>query len=158
MPRKKYDKIVRIIEADPKYKSEMLNRFVGRMMLDGKRSICMNILYEAMEIVGTKSQKDAYEVVVKAFENVKPLVEIKSRRVGGATFQVPIEIKENRREALAMRWVIIAARKRHGRSMAEKLANEFLDAHNNTGAAFKKKEDTHKMAEANRAFAHFKWW
>jgi small subunit ribosomal protein S7 len=158
MPRKKYNKIERIVEADPKYKSEMLTRFVGRMMIDGKRTICQHIMYDAMDLVAKKSDKNALEVVSKALDNVKPLVEVKSRRVGGATFQVPIEIKESRREALAMRWIVAAARKRNGRSMSEKLCNEFMDAFNTTGAAYKKKEDMHKMAEANRAFAHFKWW
>jgi small subunit ribosomal protein S7 len=159
MPRKKYTKIDRLIEADPKYHSEMLTRFVGRMMLDGKRTICLHIMYDAMDLIAKKgSDSSSIEIVNKALDNVKPLVEVKSRRVGGATFQVPVEIKDARREALAMRWLIIAARKRNGRSMAEKLCNEFMDAFNNTGAAYKKKEDMHKMAEANRAFAHFKWW
>lgn len=158
MPRKKYTKIERIIEADPKYHSEMLTRFAGRMMIDGKRTICQRIIYEAMETIATKTQKDALELVTKALENVKPVVEVKSRRVGGATFQVPMEVKDARREALAMRWIILSARKRNGRSMSEKLSSEFIDASNNTGAAFKKKEDMHKMAEANRAFSHFKWW
>ncbi len=158
MPRKKYTKAVRVIEPDPRYKSETLTRFVNRMMLDGKRSICSRIVYDALENVTAKSQKEPMEVFTKALENVKPMVEVKSRRVGGATFQVPIEVKESRREALAMRWIINAARKRNGRSMAEKLSNELMDAANATGASYKKKEDMHKMAEANRAFAHFKWW
>jgi small subunit ribosomal protein S7 len=158
MPRKKYTKAVRIIEPDPRYKSETITRFVNRMMLDGKRSICSRIVYDALENVTAKSQKEPMEVFTKALENVKPMVEVKSRRVGGATFQVPIEVKESRREALAMRWIINSARKRNGRSMAEKLSNELMDAANTTGAAYKKKEDMHKMAEANRAFAHFKWW
>jgi small subunit ribosomal protein S7 len=156
MPRKKYDKIKRTIEPDAKYNSEVVTRFVGRMMLQGKRITCQGIVYDALESVQQKSQKDALEVFLKALDNVKPMVEVKSRRVGGATFQIPIEIKDARREALAMRWVIGAARKRNGRSMVEKLGNELMDAYNGTGAAFKKKEDVHKMAEANRAFAHFR--
>lgn len=158
MSRKKITRAPRLVSADPVYKSEMLTRFVGRMMLDGKRNTCQKIVYGALSAVAEKSQKEAMEVMAKAMENVKPLVEVKSRRVGGATFQVPIEVKESRREALAMRWIIAGARKRSGRSMGEKLCNEILDAYNSTGAAYKKKEDMHKMAEANRAFAHFKWW
>lgn len=158
MPRKKYTKIERSVEPDPVYNSQAITRFISRMMLSGKKNICRTIMYKALENVASREQKEAIEVFQKALENVKPLVEVKSRRVGGATFQVPIEVKESRREALAMRWIISAARKRNGRSMSEKLANEFMDASNNTGAAFKKKEDMHKMAEANRAFAHYKWW
>ncbi|NIZ18475.1 30S ribosomal protein S7 [Entomospira culicis] len=158
MPRKKYTKIDRPVEPDPVYNSQVVTRFISRMMLSGKKNVCRSIMYEAMEKVAEKGQKEAIEIFNKALENVKPLVEVKSRRVGGATFQVPIEVKESRREALAMRWIIAASRKRNGRSMAEKLANELLDAANNTGASFKKKEDMHKMAEANRAFAHYKWW
>ncbi|NIZ40476.1 30S ribosomal protein S7 [Entomospira entomophila] len=158
MPRKKYTKIERPVAPDPIYNSQVVTRFISRMMLSGKKNICRGIMYEALEKAAEKGQKEALEIFNKALENVKPLVEVKSRRVGGATFQVPIEVKESRREALAMRWIIGAARKRNGRSMAEKLANELLDAYNSTGASFKKKEDMHKMAEANRAFAHYKWW
>jgi len=115
-------------------------------------------MYTALEIVGKKiADKSAVDVFQKALENVKPIVEVKSRRVGGATLQVPVEIREERRDALAMRWIIGFARGRHGRSMAEKLAAELVDAFNNTGSAVKKKEDTHKMAEANKAFAHYRW-
>jgi small subunit ribosomal protein S7 len=158
MPRKKYTKIERPVEADPVYQSQTVTRFIARMMLSGKKNVCRTIMYSALERAAEKGQKEAMEIFNKALENVKPMVEVKSRRVGGATFQVPIEVKESRREALAMRWVIAAARKRNGRSMEEKLSNELLDAYSNTGAAFKKKEDMHKMAEANRAFAHYKWW
>jgi len=126
-------------------------------MVDGKKSISTRILYEAMETLGEKTNEPPLEVFLKALDNVKPMVEVKSRRVGGATYQVPVEVRENRREALAMRWLIAAARSRSGKSMAEKLGAELLDAYQNTGTAFKKKEDTHRMAEANKAFSHFRW-
>ncbi|MGL4524996.1 MAG: 30S ribosomal protein S7 [Spirochaetia bacterium] len=156
MPRKKYSKIKRIVEPDPRYGSEVLARFVGRMMLDGKRVTCQNIVHRALDLVASKTQKEPLEVFLKALDNVKPMVEVKSRRVGGATFQIPIEIRDSRKEALAMRWIIASARKRSGRDMAERLGNEFVDAFSGAGAAFKKREDMHKMAEANRAFAHFR--
>ncbi len=126
-------------------------------MLDGKKSICTKIVYEAMDNLKAKTDKDPLEVLLKALENVKPMVEVKSRRVGGATYQVPMEIRESRREALAMRWIIDAARSRSGHGMADTLAAELLDAYNNTGTAYKKREDVHKMAEANKAFAHYRW-
>ena len=126
-------------------------------MLDGKKSVSMRIVYEALDTLKQKTEKDPLEVFLKALDNVKPLVEVKSRRVGGATYQVPIEIRESRREALAMRWVITAARAKSGHGMGERLASELLDAYNNTGTAYRKKEDTHKMAEANKAFAHYRW-
>ena len=126
-------------------------------MLDGKKSICTKIVYEAMDNLKAKTDKDPLEVLLKALENVKPMVEVKSRRVGGATYQVPMEIRESRREALAMRWIIDAARSRSGHGMADTLAAELLDAYNNTGTAYKKREDVHKMAEANKAFAHYKF-
>ena len=126
-------------------------------MLDGKKQTCVNIIYEAFDKLKAKTEKDPLEVFLKALDNVKPNVEVKSRRVGGATYQVPIEIRDSRREALAMRWIIGAARSRNGHGMADTLASELLDAFNNTGTAYKKKEDTHKMAEANKAFAHYRW-
>ncbi|MFA5513858.1 MAG: 30S ribosomal protein S7 [Sphaerochaetaceae bacterium] len=144
---------VREILPDAVYNSVTLEKFIRRMMLDGKKSISTRITYEALTMVGQKSGENPLEVFLKAVENVKPVVEVKSRRVGGATYQVPIEVKENRREALAMRWIISAARSRSGKSMSEKLSAELLDAVNNTGSAFKKKEDTHRMAEANKAFS-----
>lgn len=143
--------------ADVKYNSKVVSKFVTRMMLDGKKTTCTNLVYEAMDKLKAKTNKDPLEVLLKAIDNVKPLVEVKSRRVGGATYQVPIEIRESRREALAMRWIIEAARNRHGHGMADTLSLELLDAYNNTGTAYKKKEDTHRMAEANKAFAHYKW-
>ncbi len=147
----------RPLTPDVKYNSVVVSKFVNRMMLDGKKSICAQIVYEAMDKLKAKTEKDPLEVFLKALDNVKPLVEVKSRRVGGATYQVPMEIREARREALAMRWVIGAARSRSGHGMADTLASELLDAFNNTGTAFKKKEDVHKMAEANKAFAHYRW-
>jgi small subunit ribosomal protein S7 len=127
------------------------------MMWEGKRSVSLGIVHGAFETLRGKTDKDPLEVFLKAIENVKPLVEVKSRRVGGATYQVPVEIRETRREALGMRWIIKAARARTGRGMDERLAAELMDAFNGTGSAFKKKEDTHKNAEANKAFTHYRW-
>ena len=127
------------------------------MMIRGKKSVGYSIVYDALEVIKNKVGKDPVEVFEKALENVKPVVEVKSRRVGGSTYQVPVEVRESRREALAMRWIIQYARARHGSSMSEKLSAELIDAFNQTGAAFKKKEDTHRMAEANKAFAHYRW-
>ena len=149
--------INRPVMPDEKYNSPVITKFVTRMMLDGKKQTCLNIVYDALDKLKGKTDKDPLEVFLKALDNVKPNVEVKSRRVGGATYQVPIEIRETRREALAMRWMIGAARARSGHGMAETLAAELLDAFNNTGTAYKKKEDTHKMAEANKAFAHYRW-
>jgi small subunit ribosomal protein S7 len=148
---------VRPVDADPRYGSKVVTKFVNRMMLKGKKSVSYRNVYGAMELVGQKSDKEPLEVFLKAVDNVKPMVEVKSRRVGGSTYQVPIEVRESRREALAMRWIINAARGRSGRSMKEKLSAELLDAFNSTGVAFKKKEDTHRMAEANKAFSNYKW-
>ena len=148
---------VRVVLPDPRYQSVIVTKFISRMMLHGKRAVASGILYEAMDIIKKKSTEDPLEVFLKALENVKPMVEVKSRRVGGSTYQVPVEIRDKRREALGMRWIIQAARTRSGRSMSEKLAAELLDAFNSTGTAFKKKDDTHRMAEANKAFSHFRW-
>ena len=156
MGRKKKT-IDRGIMPDSRYNSVVVSKFVNRMMWDGKRSTSLRSVHEAMEILKSKSDKEPLEVFLKALDNVKPMIEVKSRRVGGATYQVPVEIRESRREALGMRWVISAARNRSGHGMGERLAAELLDAFNNTGTAFKKKEDTHKMAEANKAFAHYRW-
>lgn len=147
----------RSVMPDVKYNSVVVSKFVNRMMLNGKKSVCTEIIYEAMDKLKAKADKDPLEVFLKAIDNVKPVVEVKSRRVGGATYQVPMEIRETRREALAMRWIINAARSRSGHGMADTLASELYDAFNNTGSAFKKKEDVHKMAEANKAFAHYRW-
>ena len=149
--------IERPLMPDVKYNSKVISKFVNRMMLDGKKETCQKIVYQAMDNLKAKTEKDPLEVLLKALDNVKPMVEVKSRRVGGATYQVPMEIRESRREALAMRWIIEAARNRSGHGMADTLASELLDAYNKTGTAFKKREDVHKMAEANKAFAHYRW-
>jgi small subunit ribosomal protein S7 len=141
---------------DPLFGSKEISLLVGRMMLRGKKSAGYGIMYRAMEIIKEKLGKDPLEVFNKALENVKPVVEVKSRRVGGSTYQVPVEVRESRREALAMRWIIQYSRERRG-SMSEKLSAELMDAYNSAGSAFKKKEDTHRMAEANKAFAHYRW-
>jgi small subunit ribosomal protein S7 len=156
MGRKKKT-IDRKINPDPKYNSVLVSKFVNRMMWEGKRSVSLRIVHEALGILQSKTEKEPMEVFTKALDNVKPVVEVKSRRVGGATYQVPVDIREPRKEALCMRWIIKAARDRSGHGMGERLAAELLDAYNNTGTAFKKKEDTHKMAEANKAFAHYRW-
>jgi len=148
---------VRPAIPDSKYQSTVLSKFIKRMMVDGKKSISISCVYGAMNIVKEKTGNEELEVFLKAIENVKPTVEVKSRRVGGSTYQVPVEIRDSRREALAMRWLIQAARTRSGRSMSEKLSAEFVDAFNSTGSAFKKKEDVHRMAEANKAFSHYRW-
>ena len=156
MPRRK---IVarRGILPDPRYNSIVVSKFITRMMLHGKKSTSLRILYSAMEIVGKKTKEEPLQVFLKALNNVKPLVEVKSRRVGGSTYQVPVEIRDSRRETLAMRWIIQAARGRSGKPMHQILSDELLDAFNSTGTAFKKKEDTHRMAEANKAFSHYRW-
>jgi len=156
MGRKKKT-IDRGILPDPKYNSVVVSKFVNRMMWEGKRSLGLRIVHAALDILQAKTEKEPLEVFLKALDNVKPVIEVKSRRVGGATYQVPVEIRETRREALGMRWIISAARSRSGKGMGDRLAAELLDAYNNTGTAFKKKEDTHKMAEANKAFAHYRW-
>jgi small subunit ribosomal protein S7 len=148
---------VRPVMPDIKYNSPIVSKFIARMMLQGKRSIATAIMYDAMAMLKEKTGNEPLEVFLKAMDNVKPQIEVKSRRVGGATYQVPVEIRETRREALAMRWVINAARGRAGKSMADRLSFELLDAFNNQGTAVKKKEDTHKMAEANKAFTHYRW-
>jgi len=156
MGRKKKT-IDRGIAPDPRYNSVVVSKFVNRMMWEGKRSVGLRIVHGALEILGQKTEKEPLEVFLKAIENVKPQSEVKSRRVGGATYQVPMDVRESRKEAMGMRWIINAARARSGHGMDERLAAELLDAYNNTGTAFKKKEDTHKMAEANKAFAHYRW-
>ena len=150
----------RTILPDPKYGSELLAKFMNMIMNDGKKSVAERIIYGALDRITEKaSEADAkpLEVLELALENVKPAVEVKSRRVGGATYQVPIEVRPARRQTLAMRWVIEAARKRSEKSMAHRLAHELIDAADNRGTAVKKKEDTHRMAEANKAFSHYRW-
>ena len=131
--------------------------FVNRLMKKGKKSTAYRIMYDAMDLIGERSNKEPLEMFELALENVKPIIEVKPRRVGGATYQIPMEVSPERRISLAMRWLLAAARSRNGRTMADKLASELLDAANNQGAAIKKREDTHRMAEANRAFASFRW-
>jgi small subunit ribosomal protein S7 len=142
---------------DPRYGSVIVSKFITRMMLHGKKSVSTHIVYNAIEKTAQKAKEEPLAVFLKALENVKPMVEVKSRRVGGSTYQVPVEIRDNRREALAMRWIITAARDRSGKPMSDRLSDELLDAFNSTGTAFKKKEDTHRMAEANKAFSHYRW-
>ena len=149
--------IKREVLPDPKYGSKLISKFVNCMMLEGKKGVSETILYKAMDIIEKKTQKDPIEVFVQSLENVKPLIEVKSRRVGGATYQVPIEIRPERRQALGIRWIVNYARSRSEKTMYQRLAGELMDAYNNTGASVKKKEDTHKMADANKAFAHFKF-
>ena len=147
----------REVLPDPKYGSRLVAKFVNIMMIRGKKSTAENIMYVALSSVEDRSKQEALKMFKTAIENVKPAVEVKSRRVGGSTYQVPVEVRPDRRTSLAMRWVIGAARRRPERSMADKLAAELLDAANNRGTAVKKREDTHKMAEANKAFAHYRW-
>jgi small subunit ribosomal protein S7 len=147
----------REVLPDPKYGSRLVAKFINIMMMRGKKSVAERIMYQALETVGARTNQEGLKVFKQALENVKPTVEVKSRRVGGSTYQVPVEVRPERRTSLAMRWIIAAARRRSERSMAEKLAAELLDAANNRGAAVKKREDTHKMAEANKAFAHYRW-
>ena len=146
------------ILPDPKFSSEVLARFINIIMQSGKKSVAENIVYRALDRVGEKSKGgDALTMLTQAFDNVKPIVEVKSRRVGGATYQVPVEVRSDRQAALAMRWIIDAARARGEKSMDLRLAGEILDAVARRGAAVKKREDTHRMAEANKAFAHYRW-
>ncbi|HMH49493.1 MAG TPA: 30S ribosomal protein S7 [Candidatus Acidoferrum sp.] len=147
----------REVLPDPKYGSRLVAKFVNIMMIRGKKSTAETIMYDALTSVEDRSKQEALKMFKQAIENVKPAVEVKSRRVGGSTYQVPVEVRPDRRTSLAMRWVIGAARRRPERSMADKLAAELLDAANNRGTAVKKREDTHKMAEANKAFAHYRW-
>ena len=150
----------RILLPDPKYGEVLVTRFVNNLMLDGKKSIAYNIFYDAMDVVGEKmkdSDKAPLEIWKKAIENLTPQVEVKSRRVGGATFQVPVEVRPERKMSLSMKNLILYARKRAGRSMAEKLSAEIIAAYNEEGGAFKRKEEMHRMAEANKAFAHFRF-
>ncbi len=147
----------RIVLPDAKYGDKVVTKFINNVMEHGKKAVAEKIVYSAFDIVAQKSKQDALKVFADALENVKPLVEVKSRRVGGATYQVPMEVRPERRQALAIRWIIEAAQKRSESTMTERLANELLDALANKGAAVKKREDTHKMAEANKAFSHYKF-
>jgi small subunit ribosomal protein S7 len=147
----------RAILPDPKYGNEMLAKFVNMLMTRGKKSVAERIVYGALDQVAGRTKGDAMEALNKALDNVRPMVEVKSRRVGGATYQVPVEVRPTRRMALAMRWMIESARKRSEKSMALRLAGEIMDASESRGSAVKKREDTHRMAEANKAFAHYRW-
>jgi len=148
---------VRPVANDPIYGSTVVTKVINQVMLDGKRSIAQKCVYGAMEIAGKKLSLEPIEVFNKALENLKPVLEVKARRVGGSTYQVPMEIRPERRQTLAIRWLVANARKRSERTMAAKLAGELVDAFNSTGGAFKKKEDVHRMAEANKAFASYRW-
>jgi small subunit ribosomal protein S7 len=147
----------RTLTPDARYHSLVVQDFINRMMRVGKKSVAARVMYTSLDLVAERAKKEAMEVLEAALKNVGPAIEVKPRRVGGATYQVPVEVAPDRRQTLAMRWLLAAARARAGKSMAEKLAGELLDASNNQGAAIKKREETHKMAEANRAFAHYRW-
>ena len=149
--------VKRDVLPDPIYKSKVVTKLINSMMLDGKKGKAQTILYDAFNMIKEKTGKEPMEVFNQALENIKPALEVKSRRVGGSNYQIPIEVSEERSQALGLRWIIQYARLRGGHSMAENLANELIDASNNTGAAVKKREDTHRMAEANKAFAHYRW-
>ena len=149
--------VKRDVLADPIYNSKVVTKLINRIMIGGKKGKAQTILYDAFDIVKTKTGQDPMEVFNKALENIKPALEVKSRRVGGANYSVPIEINPERSQALGLRWLVNYARLRGGKGMAENLANEIIDASNGTGAAVKKREDTHRMAEANKAFAHYRW-
>ena len=153
--RKKINK--RELESDPRYKDTTISKFVNIIMLDGKKATAEKILYSILAKISKEKKMDAIKFFHDVLNNVKPRVEVRSRRVGGATYQVPIEVKSDRSQALAIRWIIDSARKRGGKNMTMKLYQEFLDAHQNKGGAVKKREDTHRMADANKAFAHFRW-
>ena len=156
MPRKGYI-AKREILPDPVYQSKVVTKLINNVMQDGKKSLAQRIVYDAFEIVAEKTGKNALEAFNEAMENIMPVLEVKARRVGGATYQVPIEIRPERRQTLGLRWLVLYARQRGEKTMKERLAAEIIDAINQTGGAFKKKEDMHKMAEANRAFAHYRW-
>src|SRR6056297_1387386 len=145
------------ITEDPIFKDKRVNQFINHIMLDGKKSIARRIFYDSMDIIKEKTKKDSLDVFNQAMENVMPVLEVKSRRVGGASYQVPVEVSPERRVTLAMRWIINFSRSKTGKPYSERLANELLDAAQGTGVSVKKKEDTHRMAEANKAFAHYRW-
>ena len=149
--------VKRDVLPDPIYNSKIVTKLINQIMIDGKRGIAQNIIYDAFEMIKNKTNEDPMVVFEKAMKNIRPALEVKSRRVGGSNYQVPVEVKPERAQALAFRWLAQYARLRSGKSMAEKLANEIIDASNGIGASVKKKDDTHKMAEANKAFAHFRW-
>ena len=147
----------RDVLPDPMYGSKVVSKLINNLMIDGKKGKAQTIVYDAFAIVAEKTGEDALEVFNKAMDNIMPVLEVKARRVGGANYQVPVEVRPERRQTLGLRWIVSYARNRHEKTMAEKLAGELIDAVNGNGGAFKKKEDTHRMAEANKAFAHYKW-
>ena len=149
--------VKRDVLPDPIYNSKIVTKLINQIMIDGKRGIAQNIIYDAFEMIKNKTNEDPMVVFEKAMKNIRPALEVKSRRVGGSNYQVPVEVKPERAQSVAFRWLAQYARLRSGKSMAEKLANEIIDASNGIGASVKKKDDTHKMAEANKAFAHYKW-
>ncbi len=148
---------VREVLGDPVYGNKVVTKFINKMMYDGKKSVAEKIIYKAFNKIEEKSGEKGIEVFEKALERVRPLVEVRSRRLGGATYQVPVEVRASRQQSLSIRWILEATRKRNERMMVDRLANELMDAASDKGAAFKKKEDVHKMAEANKAFAHYRW-
>lgn len=154
---RKRQAVKREVLADPIYNSKMVTKLINRIMIGGKKGTAQNILYDAFDIVKEKTGNDPMETFNKAYENIKPQLEIKSRRIGGGNYQVPVEVKKDRGQALALRWLVQYAKNRSGKGMAENLANEIIDAANGVGGAVKKREDTHKMAEANKAYAHYRW-
>ena len=149
--------VKRQVLPDPKFGSEMVSKFINMLMVDGKKSVAEKVVYGALDTIGEKTKGDAMDVLNEALDNVRPSVEVKSRRVGGATYQVPVEVRANRRTTLAMRWLVDAARARGEKGMRARLAGEIMEAAEKRGSAVKKREDTHKMAEANKAFAHYRW-
>ncbi len=156
MPRKGHV-TKRDVLVDPVYNSKLVSRLINKLMIDGKKGVAQNILYDAFKIIEDKTNENPMDVFDKALDNVMPLLELKVRRIGGANYQVPVEVRDERRATLGLRWLVNYARLRGEKTMTQRLANEIMDAANNTGASVKKKEDIHKMAEANKAFAHFKW-
>ena len=156
MPRKGHI-AKRDVLSDPVYKNKVVTKLINNVMLDGKKGVAQKIVYGAFDLVAEKTGKEALEVFDEAMNNIMPSLEVKARRIGGSTYQVPIEVRPDRRQALALRWLVLFSRKRGEKTMKERLANELMDAANNTGAAVKRKEDMHKMADANKAFAHYRW-
>ena len=156
MPRKGFI-AQREVLPDPIYNNIVVTKLINKVMFDGKKGVAQNIVYDAFNMVAEKTSREALEVFQEALNNIMPVLEVKARRVGGATYQVPMEVRPERRQSLGIRWLVEYARKRNERTMAEKLANEIIDAINNVGGAIKKKDEVHKMAEANRAFAHYRW-
>jgi small subunit ribosomal protein S7 len=156
MPRRR-EIAKRVVLPDPKYNDRLVAKFINSLMLGGKRSVAEQIVYGAFELVGKRTSEEPLDIFKKAFDNVRPMLEVKSRRVGGSTYQVPVEVRSDRRNALAIRWIKSYSRGRGEKTMQERLAGELIDAANNRGSSVKKKEDVHRMAEANKAFAHYRW-